>query len=35
VLISLLVLALALPLCIWDLTQHKHEKTYVGTCASV
>jgi hypothetical protein len=30
VLITLFVLGVALPLCIWDLARHKHERAYIG-----
>ena len=30
VLITLLVLTVALPLCIWDLSRHHHERAYIG-----
>ena len=30
VLITLLVTAVVLPLCIWDFARHKHERAYVG-----
>ena len=34
VLITLFVLGVALPLCIWDLARHKHERAYIGApCA--
>ncbi len=34
VLITVLVVAVALPLCIWDLAVHNHEAAYVGACCS-
>jgi hypothetical protein len=30
VIITLLVTAVVLPLCIWDFARHKHERAYVG-----
>lgn len=34
-LITLVVTAVALPLCIWDMARHKHERAYVGASERV